>query len=423
MSRGTLKPKPLWTGFEPSRAQFGRVVDGEGVHLILEDGRRVIDGTNTGAPLGHRHPDIVAAMSRAVRGPVIHQAWDSVERDAAAQDLAEIAFADDPDWLGGVHFCLSGSEANDLALSLAQAISGRAALATRERAFHGGSGLARDTTVQPQWHGGLARASGRVDPVPRSVPVHQLPPPLGERLCGQASDPERDRAVIVDYTQGATYHSPAYQDRLAVAARTAGALWIADEVVSAFGRTGTWFSFTAGVERPDFVTVGKGLGAGAAPCGAVLVSRALAEQLAGATWQTAGTFRGHAGGSAAIRAHLSVLARDGLVARAAAMDGVMLRLLRQLAGAHPSIRRIDGRGLHWTVELEESDWRSWRGDPTEEPIAMRVAARALEAGALFQTSGERGFIVLAPPLISTEENLAELVAALDHGLSLADAEL
>ena len=111
MSRGTgsLKPKPLWTGFEPSRAQFGRVVDGEGVHLILEDGRRVIDGTNTGAPLGHRHPDIVAAMSRAVRGPVIHQAWDSVERDAAAQDLAEIAFADDPDWLGGVHFCLSGS--------------------------------------------------------------------------------------------------------------------------------------------------------------------------------------------------------------------------------------------------------------------------------------------------------------------------
>jgi 4-aminobutyrate aminotransferase-like enzyme len=432
----TKTARPLWSGFEPGRGQFGRVVDGEGVHLILEDGRRVLDGTNTGAPLGHRHPDIVAAMSRAAQAPVIHEAWNSVERDKATQDLAEIAFANDPDWLGGVRFCLSGSEANDLALSLAQAVTGRTALATRERAFHGGSGLARDTTLQPQWHGGLSRPGGQVDVVPRSVPVVELPAPVGERIGGRPSDPELDRAqlaeaellladaaaVIVDYSQGATYHSAAYQDRLAEAAGHTGTLWIADEVVTAFGRSGAWFAFQGGGARPDLVTIGKGLGAGATPCGAVLVSRAFAERVDGAVWQTAGTFRGHASAAAAIRAHLAVLARDGLVGRVAALDEVLERLLRELAASHPSVRRIDGRGLHWTIELHGADWRSWRGDPAEEPIAMRVAVRALEAGALFQTSGERGFIVLAPPLISTEEDLGRLVGALDHGLTLADTE-
>lgn len=433
----TAPMRTLWTGFEPSRGQFGRIVDGEGVHLILEDGRRVLDGTNTGAPLGHRHPDIVEAMSRAARAPVIHEAWDSVARDKATEDLAQIAFVQDPGWLGGVHWCLSGSEANDLALSLAQAFTGRSALATRVRAYHGGSGLARETTVQPQWHGGLVTTDGRNMPVPHSVAVYELAGPLGERIGPNAPDAELDRAqladaeaqladvaaVIIDYTQGAVYHSGAYQDHLAHAARRAGALWIADEVVTGLGRTGCWFSFQGGETRPDIVTLGKGLGGGAAPCGAVLVSRSLAEQLDGALWQTAGTLRGHVGAASAISAHLALLAREQLVARAGELDGVMLALLQELASAHPSVRRIDGRGLHWTIELHGTDWQHWHGDASRQPIATRVAAKALEAGALIMTSGEEGFLVLAPALISTEKDLERLVDALDHGLTLADVDV
>lgn len=433
----TAPPRTLWTGFEPSRARFGRVVDGEGVYLILEDGRRVLDGTNTGAPLGHRHPDLVEAMSHAARAPVIHEAWDSVARDKASEDLARIAFAQDPDWLGGVRWCLSGSEANDLALSLAQAFTGRSALATRARAYHGGSGLARETTVQPQWHGGLVAADGRSMPVPPSVAVRALRGPLGERIGPHLPDDKLDRAqladadkelaqaaaVITDYTQGAVYHSGAYQDHLARAAQRAGALWIADEVVTGLGRTGCWFSFEGGATRPDIVTLGKGLGGGAMPCAAVLVSRNLAERLDGAVWQTAGTFRGHVGAAIAISAHLAVLEREQLVARVGELDGVMLALLRELAARHPSVRRIDGRGLHWTIELHGTDWQSWYGHATREPIATRVAAEALEAGALIMTSGEEGFLVLAPALISTEQDLERLVGALDHGLALADAEI
>ncbi|HWD76582.1 MAG TPA: aminotransferase class III-fold pyridoxal phosphate-dependent enzyme [Solirubrobacteraceae bacterium] len=427
---------PSWTGYERSRERFGRVVDGDGVHLILEDGRRVIDGTNTGAPLGHRHPEIVDAMQQAVRAPIVHEAWNWIDRDEAVEDIAEIAFGGEREWLGGVRFCLSGSEANDLALSLAQAITGRQALATRERAYHGGVGLSRDVTVQPQWHGGLSWERGGIDPAPRTVPVVRLPAPGGERIGPVPSGPQRDAralddaagdlnavaAAIVDYTQGAVYDSAAYQDRLADIARGAGALWIADEVVTGFGRTGRWFSFQVGAERPDIVTLGKGIGAGAAPAGAVAISRSLAQRIEGSTWQTAGTFRGHPLTVAAIRAHLRVLRRDRLVDRAATLDHTMFRLLSELASSHPSIRRIDGRGLHWSIELHGTDWRTWRGDTSGEPLATRVSARALEHGALIQTSGEDGMLVLAPPLISTEHDLEHLIEAVHHGLALADAE-
>jgi 4-aminobutyrate aminotransferase-like enzyme len=374
-------------------------------------------------------------MQRAALAPIVHEAWNWIDRDEAVVDIAEMAFGEEREWLAGVRFCLSGSEANDLALSLAQAITGRRALATRERAYHGGVGLSRDTTVQPQWHGGLSWKHGGIDPAPPTVRVLQLPAPRGERIGPVTTQPERDAraldqagdlssvaAVIVDYTQGGVYESGAYQDRLAEVARCAGALWIADEIVTGFGRIGRWFSFQAGSERPDIVTLGKGIGAGAVPAGAVAISRSLADRIRGATWQTAGTFRGHPLPVAAIRAHLGVLRRDGLVERAAALDQTLYRLLSELATAHPSIRRIDGRGLHWSIELHGTDWRTFRGDVPGEPLATRVSARALERGALIQTSGEDGMLVLAPPLICTERDLELLVGALDHGLELADEE-
>lgn len=415
---------------------FGRIVDGAGVYLILEDGRRVLDGTNTGAPLGHRHPEIVAAMQLAANTPVVPEAWSWVDRERAVEDLLAIAFTGDQEWFGGLRFCLSGSEANDQALSLAQAITGRSALATRERAYHGAVGLARDTTVQPQWHGGLSWASGRTDAVPRTARVVELPAPVGERIGGKVSRSQTDverlsnaediladvAAVITDYTQGGVYYSSAYQDELARAAAKTGTLWIADEVVTGFGRTGGWFSFQGGESRPDLVTLGKGLGAGAAPAGAVVVSRRLAEQLQGATWQSVATFRGHPITVAAVRAHLRVLARDRLVERVRELDGLMYELMFELAASHPSVDRIDGRGLHWTVELHGPDWRSWHADTAEVPLATRVAARALEAGALIQTSGEQGSLVLAPPFIIEESDLKRLASALDHGLTIADRE-
>ncbi len=427
--------KLLSTGVLSAGNQFGRVIGAEGVELVLDDGRRVVDASNTAAPLGHRHPVMVEAVRRAAESPILSEGWYWRDRALAAEELFQTAFLRE-DWVGGVRFCLTGSEANDLALSLAQALTGRAALATRERAYHGGSGLAQDVTVQPHWHGGLS-GNGSVLRIPPKAPVHVLPGPLGAQIgagAGVSGIPENfekvadqvlaeSAAAIVDYTQGGSYYSSDYQDALAAAVRRNGSLWIADEVVTGLGRTGGWFSFHQGRSRPDMVTMGKPLAGGATPGGAVIVSKEIVQHLELQSWRSWSTFRGHPLVVAAIRAVLHVISSEGLAERALELQPVMLAGLSELANAHRSVRRVDGRGLHWTIELHGPDWRDWQGGADEDPIAHRVAARAAEMGAFILTSDEQTSLFLAPPLISEESDLRRIFDALDAGLQVADREL
>ena len=425
----------LGTGINAGTLGMPRIVAGKGVRFVLEDGREVLDGSNTGCPLGHGHPVMVEAVREAAEHPVVSEGWLWVDRELAARDLVETAFAGE-DWVGAVRFCLSGSEANDLALSLAQTLTGRTQVTTRERAYHGLTGLARDVTVQPHWNGGLADADASV-PAPRGARVVQLPASRRARIgagvgadavpAGFAAAVAQARgsaAYIVDYSQGGIYHTPEYQAAVAAAARADGALWIADEVVTGFGRTGYRFGFQRGEDRPDIVTLGKPLAGGANAAGAVVVSKEVAAQLRGRAWQTYSTFRGHPLTIAAIRAHLRVQAGAGLAQHAAELDGRVEERMRVLAARHPSVERVDGRGLHWTVEFAGHDsWRQWTGVARGEPLATRVAARALDLGAAVGTSGERTSLFLAPPLVMEEQDVMALLDVVDEALEVADAEV
>ena len=190
---------------------------------------RLIDGSNTGGGLGHRHPAMVEAIRRAADTPVVNEGWTWVGREQAADDLMATAFKGEEDWVGAVRFCISGSEANDMALSLCQALTQRSALATRERAYHGITGLSRSMTVQPQWHGGLAvHAGGSKLPAPMA-PVRILPGAgwrdlwrAGQQRAAAANIWRMPRALlsdtaatIIDYTQGGIYYDGAYQDEVA----------------------------------------------------------------------------------------------------------------------------------------------------------------------------------------------------------------
>lgn len=425
----------LQTGLNAGKEPLVKVVGGEGVRFILDDGRKVIDGSTTGGPLGQAHPDMVEAIHKAAENPVINEGWFWAEREKAAEDLIDIAFADEKRWVGAVRFFLSGSEANDLALTLAQAMTGRTALATRERAYHGMAGLARQMTVQPHWHGGLAIQGGGSRLVPNPVPVRIIPAPLNakygvvddrrpltERLAGVEQTLSDTAATLIDYTQGGIYYDADYQDLVADAARKAGSLWIADEVVTGLGRSGRWFAFQGGKTRPDMVTLGKCLAGGSSPAGAVVLSKDLVDELKDKSWQTYSTFRAHPMAVACIRAYLRVVARDNLLARSRDIAQRLEQGLMAIAQKHPSVSRMDGFGLHWTVELHGPDWRNWYADTVEPPIASRVAARALEAGAMIGTSGEQTSLFLCPAMVSTDRDIDELLAALDHGLELADDE-
>ncbi len=121
---------------------------------------------------------------------------------------------------------------------------------------------------------------------------------------------------------------------------------------------------------------------------------------------------------AALRAYLRVVAREKLLERTAQLELVMKRRLGEIAARHPLVARVDGRGLHWTIELHGPDWRNWQADTLEPTLASRVAERALQAGALIGTSGEQTSLFLAPALIISDSELETLLAALDYGLDL-----
>ncbi len=428
----TDRARLLSTSLTTGDSSNPQIVGGHGVWFELADGREVIDASNTAAPLGHCHPEMVEAVRRAADSPVINEGWRWKEREDAADDLINIAFAGE-DWVGAVRFFISASEANDAALSLCQALTGRAPLATRERAYHGGTGLARELTVQPQWHGGLSSPYGVAAP-PRLATVHQLPAPCGARVTGQP-DPTAgsewipaaraklasSAAVLLDFSQGGVYHSPSFQDQVASLAQQTGTYWIADETVTGFGRMGGWFQFQYGQSRPDLVTLGKCMSAGGAAAGAVVLSVDMLDRLKGTSWQSYSTYRAHPVAMAAIRAHLRVSSRDRIYERARDLDAQMFRRLSKVASQHQSVARIDGRGLHWTVELHGPDWHDWTGQEAD-PIASQVVARALEAGALIATSGEQTSLFLAPPLIVSESELDTVFDALHHGLAVADEQ-
>lgn len=92
-------PRLLSTGFTTGgEGSYGELIDAVGVHYVTSEGRRLIDASNTSCPLGHRHPAIVDAVRRSATAPLIIEGWRWPEREAAATDLVDIAFAGRRGW-------------------------------------------------------------------------------------------------------------------------------------------------------------------------------------------------------------------------------------------------------------------------------------------------------------------------------------
>lgn len=417
-----------------------KLVSGEGVFLEYSDGSRMLDASNTGCPLGHSHPAMAQAIKEAASFPVANEGQPWLERVAAAEELAALANeAAGKDWVGKVVFGLSGSEVNDIALSFAQALTGRSALVTRERAYHGLVGLSRDATVQPQWHCGLSYANPpRVSAPQAGVEMRVIPAPDGAIYrCGEddmlfegdlesafREKIEGSAAVIVDYTQGGRYYDGAeYQDALSKVAQESGALWIDDEVVSGLGRSGSLFMFQNGSTTPDIMTMGKPLSGGATPAGAVVLSKRVVGMMGDAIWQNYSTFRGHPLMVHAMRAHMEMVKAEDLPGRADRMGKLFSQELLRMAKDHPCVSRVAGRGLHWTVEFFGKDWREWTSTSREKNISDYVVGEARARGVRISTSDEPSSLFLAPPLVISELEAEQIFEALDAGLSAGDSYL
>lgn len=410
------------------------VVGGEGARLHLADGRQILDMSSLAecSNLGHQHPRLVAAIrEQAQRLCFVTNAWGATPRAELAQALLERSGFEG----GRVFFTLGGADANENAVKVARQASGkpRGAIIARDRSYHGATHLAMALS-------GDARTRVQVDP--EAFGVHHVPPPYAYRCpfdspdeaqCGErAADAVAERidalgaeqvaAVIVEPNAGTNgiVAPDSYWPALRQHTAQRGVWLIADEVMSAFGRCGQWFAWQRHGEagRPDLMTLAKGLTGAALPLGAVVLSREVAARIEHEMLYTGLTYCGHPLACAAGLAALAAYEEGDLIERSRSLGAALLAQLRQLQHRHRVIGDVrGGHGLFAVIELvadrqTRAPLAPW---PQTPPALKALVDEAMAQGVSFATRGN--LILLAPPLVIGEGELADAVALLDRLLA------
>ena len=393
------------------------LIRGEGVWMEDPHGRRYLDAYNNVPVVGHAHPRVVEAIAR--QAALLNTNTRYLHEHVV--ELAERLIASMSDGLDTVMFVNSGSEANDLAWRLATTVTGGDTGIVTDWAYHGVTHAISDFSPS-EWPRGAQPAAVETYPAPNTFrgPYVDVPDPAAAARAEMAAAVRRisDRgrspaALFMDATftaDGIFVPQPAVVRAIVEGVREAGALYIADEVQSGFGRTGDGlWGFTAWGVTPDIVTLGKPMGNGH-PVAAVVTRSDIVDRFAEQTTFFS-TFGGNPVACAAALTVLDVIEDEGLVANAAAVGDWLRSRLGELAARHAAIADVRGRGLMTGVELVGPD-----GEPATD-LASRVKNAMADRGVLIGTSGRDGnTLKIRPPLCITRGEAGLIMHALDEVL-------
>ena len=437
-------PAPTVDSYVFSRA-LGRplpvVWRGQGACLWDIDGRRYLDGSGGAVVVnvGHGREEVAAAMSRqAATAAYVHGTQFASD---ALEDYARRLARHAPAGCDRLYLVSGGSEANETAVKLARAYHrargepGRHKVIRRSVSYHGNTLYTLSLSGRPS-----LRAP--YEPMLQDSPQVAAPfcyhCPLDRRYpeCQVACADDLEAVIaregastiaafvaepILGASAGAAVPPEDYVRRTAETCRRHGVLYIDDEVMTGFGRTGAWFASEWSGLAPDLVTCGKGMSSGYVPAGGVLARPEIVDVLQEAGGFVHGfTFSHHPVTAAACLAVLEILEREQLVERAKAL-GVLLHERLERLHSHAHVGDVRGRGLMWGVELVE-DVTTRRPFPHSAGWAAAVTAGCLKAGLIVYPStgcanGVDGdAVMLAPPFVVTEAELGEMVDILDHVL-------
>jgi L-2,4-diaminobutyrate transaminase len=409
------------------------IVSGEGSTVRDEQGRSYLDAmaglwcVNTG--YGRR--EIADALrTQALRLPYYHS-FSSMATEAPAV-LAERLMSLAPDGISKVLYGNSGSDANDTQVKLVRLYNnllGRPAkkkIISRARGYHGVSIASASLTGLPSLHADFD--------LPIAGVLHtKAPYRLWEALPGEsdaafsarlaaeleqlilAEGPETVAAFIAEPVQaagGVIVPPDGYFGAIEAVLDKYDVLLIADEVVSGFGRLGTWFGSERLGIAPDLVTVAKGLTSAYAPLSACLVSerlwRVLADEGGKRVFAHGYTYTSHPLTTAAALANLDVIERDGLVEQAARRGERLQARLREAFAGHPLVGEVRGLALIAAVEFVAERDPPRRFDPVGS-VAARVTSECLERGVITRALPEADTIAFSPPFVVTEAEIDRIV--------------
>jgi L-2,4-diaminobutyrate transaminase len=423
------------------------IVEGHGATVTDSTGRDYLDAM-AGlwcVNVGYSHPDMAEALrTQALKLPYFH-AFSSMGTDLPAR-LSERLIGMAPVPMSKVFYGNSGSDANDTQAKLVwyyNNVLGRPQkkkIISRRRGYHGVTVMSGGLTGLKNLHDGFD--------LPLPMIRHVRPPHrLWEREPGQTDEefvtsltteierlivnegPETVAAMIAEPVMaagGVIVPPETYFPQVQEVLDRYDVLLIADEVVNGFGRLGVPFGSTAVGMRPDLMTVAKGITSAYVPLSAVLVSEKVWSVLleGSAKYGSFGhgyTYSAHPLAAAAAMANLDIIERDGLVAQVAAKGELLHRLLHESFDDHPNVAEVRGMGLMAAVEFVDSR-EPLRGFATQGAFATAVTRASLEQGVITRALPAADTVSFSPPFVTTEDELARMVAGVRAALDVAVAQ-
>ena len=424
--------------------EYPVAVGGDGPYVIDKNGKRYLDACGGAAVscLGHSDREVIDAIKAQLdQLPFAHTSFFTNEpMEALAGELVENA----PAGIERVYFCSGGSEAVEAALKLARQYfvetgqPQRSQVIARRQSYHGntlgalaaGGNLWRRKQFEP-----LLVEVSHVSPcyAYRGKQPGESDAAYGERLVRELEEemqrlgPDRVIAFVAETIGGATLGCvtpvPGYFEGVRAVCDEHGVLLILDEVMCGMGRCGTLYACEQEGVVPDLICIGKGLGAGYQPIGALLASAGIYDAVVRGSgfFQHGHTYTGHAAACAGALAVQRAVKNRGLLAKVRERGvGLEARLQARFA-QHPHVGEIRGRGLFWALELVQ-DRANKQPFAQQRRINTRLKLRALENGLMCYPMGGSldgvagDHVVLAPPYIISEAQLDEVVDKLARSI-------
>ena len=409
------------------------IVASEGSYVWDGEGNKYLDFSSqlVFTNIGHQHPKVVAAIAeQAAKLCTIAPQHANAARSEAARLIAERTPGD----LTKVFFTNGGADAVEHAVRMARLHTGRRKVLSRYRSYHGGTDTAINLTGDPRRYPNDYGSSG----------VVHFNGPFLYRSSFNAETEQQESERALDYldrliqhegsdsiaaiilesvpgTAGIMVPPPGYMAGVREICDRYGIVFIADEVMAGFGRTGEWFAIDHFDVVPDLMTFAKGVTSGYVPLGGVAISEEIAATFADRAYPGGLTYSGHPLAAAAAVATINVMEDEGMVANADRIGAEVLGPgLHELAKRHPSVGEVRGLGVFWAIELVADR-------KTREPLApyggsspaMNAVISACKSGGLLPFANFNR-IHAVPACNITDAEVAEGLAVLDKALDVAD---
>jgi adenosylmethionine-8-amino-7-oxononanoate aminotransferase len=416
------------------------ITGGEGVEITDVDGNRMIDavGGLWNVNLGYSCTPVKQAIARQLDALPYYSTFRGTSNDAVIELSFMLRDFFAPDGLSRAFFTSGGSDSVEVALRLARQYhklrgeAGRIKFLSLKKGYHGthtlGASVNGNANFRTQYEPLMPGCYHIPAPYTYRNPFNETDPAKLAQLCLAAledeikfQDPSTIAAFIMEPVLGAGGVIPPHESFMPGVRDLCtkhGILLIADEVITAFGRTGSWSGSRHWGVKPDLMCTAKAITNGYFPFGTVMISDAVAEAFesdkSGKGAIGSGyTYSGHPVGAAAAVACLNETVRLKVHENAAARGTQLFRGLEALKQKHEVIGDVrGGHGLMCALELV-SDRKS--KTPVDKTVIGRIYRKTMEAGVMVRVSGPN--IILSPPLILTDKHVDAIVAALDHGFT------